>query len=170
MLRNPESQRGLFMGLAESSEMSISGTRKSGRVQNNAKSGAHFVRESGNKKVTKISQNTSSVTWPPHSQRDIGTPLGGFSQIFRHNPLGRKPLPFRMYTTTQPREGKRGRKRAPLPNTLRESRVRARLEESTGGKGGGAVVVVGGATPKRSLPISKNVCDSLRKYFWLKIT
>ena len=105
----------------------------------------------GEQKSHKICQNTSSVLPAPDSQRDIGTPLGGFSQIFRHNPLGGKPLPFRMYTTTQPREGKRGRTRAPLPNTLRDSRLRARLEESTGGKGGGAVVVVGGATPKRRL-------------------
>ena len=123
-------------GLAKSSKNSISGTRKSGRVQNNAKSGAHFVRESGNRKVTKKSQNTSSVTWPPHSQRDIGTPLGGFSRLFDNFPHEFKPLPFRMYTTTQPREGKRGRKRAPLQNTLRDSRLRARLEESTGGQGG----------------------------------
>ena len=120
----------------KSSNMSMSGTRESGRVQNMAKRGAHFVRESGNKKVTKNCQNTSSVLPAPDSQRDIGTPLGGFSQIFRHHPLGSKPLPFRMYTTTQPREGKRGRTRAPLPNTLRDSRLRARLEESTGGQGG----------------------------------
>ena len=151
MLSKAASQRRLFMGLGKIIKMSISGTRKSGRVQNTAKSGAHFVRESGNKKVTKISQNTSSVTWPPHSQRDIGTPLGGFSRLFDNFPHEWQPLPFRMYTTTQPREGKRGRTRAPIPNTLRDSRLRARLEESTGGKGGGAVVVVGGATPKRRL-------------------
>ena len=72
-------------GLAKSSKMSISGTRKSGRVQNRAKSGAHFVRESANKKVTKISPKTSENVRPQDSQRDIGTPLGGFSQIFRQS-------------------------------------------------------------------------------------
>ena len=54
--------------------MSISGTRKSGRVQNNAKRGAHFVRESANKKVMGISQKralfcgrrTLSETSIPH--------------------------------------------------------------------------------------------------------
>ncbi len=35
----------------KSPKMRISGTRKSGRVQNNAKSGAPFVRESGNEFV-----------------------------------------------------------------------------------------------------------------------
>ena len=75
--------------------MSMSGTRESGRVQNVAKSGAHFVRESGNKKSQKKCQNTSSVAAAPDSHRDIGTTLGGISQIFPHHPLGSKPLPFR---------------------------------------------------------------------------
>ena len=150
--------------------MSISGTRESGRVQNPAKSEVHFVRESGNKKVTKNPQNTSSCYTPQGSQRDIGTPLGGFSQIFRHNPLGRKPLPFRMYTTTQPREGKRGRTRAPLPNTLRDSRLRARLEESTGGQGGRGCRSSRRGNSKKKFVDFQKCLHFLRKYFGLKIT
>ena len=43
-----------------------------------------FCEGIGEQKVTKSSK-TSSVVHPQDSQRDIGTPLGGFPQIFRQN-------------------------------------------------------------------------------------
>ncbi len=109
MRTSPESQRGLFMGLAESSEMSISGTRKSGRVQNNAKSGAHFVRESANKKVTKNLKNralcstrrTLSGTSVPHLVDFLQYP----DQI---SMIAFRPVWDVYYYTSRPRESANG--------------------------------------------------------------
>jgi hypothetical protein len=89
--------------------MSISGTRKSGRVQNRAKSGAHFVRESANKNVTKVSPKTSDGVHPQDSQRDIGTPLGGFLTYFDEISLIAFRPVWDVYYYTSRREGKPAR-------------------------------------------------------------
>ena len=57
--------------------------RKSGRVQKRLLMWRQSATKSGNKSANKISQKASSVVTPQDSQRDIGTPLVGFSQLFR---------------------------------------------------------------------------------------